>query len=501
MSDGDLQVGDYKLIECIATGNTTQVWEAKQIGTGLSVAVKLLLPEALQDAEAKKVLRAEAALGKKFDHPNLIKIYDLAIKKEYGYFSMEFLRATNVKSFLRTDRPGILTIAKDLFLAIASGLEHMHSKGMLHRDVKPDNMLANKNGDYRLIDFSLAGAPDNAVSAMLKGKKSRKIMGTRTYIAPEMIRKEPISFATDLYSLGVTFYEVVTSHPPFMGSDPNELLIKHVRDRPNPPIDDMPNLTDEGNDLILKMLAKKPADRFKTMEEFILALRGIELWKEKPTDYYDALKARAASGVDDGVRKLDSRADAAKEDRVISRTSPPPAPKPAAKPEPKKDPAPKPAATTAQQAPPQPQMPPGYGAPGQPYPQMPPGYPPQGYPQGYPGYPQQGYPGQMPPGYGQQPMPGYPQGQFPPGYPQGAQYPGTPQQGMPQQAPPQQSPPQPSAPQQSVPQPSAPQPTAPQPSAPQPSAPQPSQPKAASPQQDSDKPDDNDLMFELPPVS
>lgn len=498
MSEGDSNVGDYSLISCVATGNTTQIWESKHTGTGQVVALKLLLEEALADAEAKKVLKAEAALGKKFEHPNLVKVYDLAVNKNYGYFAMEYLRAPNVKSLARNDRPALHGITKNLLLAVASGLEHMHEKGFLHRDIKPDNILATKSGDVRLIDYSLAGPPDSAVSSLLKGQRSRKIMGTRTYIAPEMIKKKPISFATDIYSLGVTVFEVLTGHPPFMGSDPNQLLIKHVRDRAPDPKDEVPNLTDEANAFVLKMLAKDPKARPQTMQEFTQELRGIDFWLEPPAEYYQAKKERELSGEDDVVKHLDSRADAAVENRKISTDQPPPKPKPRLIDDPPKKEAPKqPAAQApAPQQPPAQQPyapPPGYGMPQQPYPQMPPGYPPPGqYPQQpYPGqqfpgqgYPQQPYPGQPQPG---QPHPGQPQpGQMPPGYPQPQMPPGY---GAPDQPPP-----QPAAP---MPPPA--QPNAPQPAAPQPVAPQPVVPKA----DDSDKPDDDgmDLMMDLPPVS
>lgn len=512
MSEGDSNVGDYSLINCVATGNTTQIWEAKHAGTGQIVALKLLLDDKLKDPDAKKVLRTEATNGKKFEHPNLVAIYDFALTKTHGYIAMEYLRAPNVKSFLRNDKPGLHTVTKDLFMAVASALDHMHSKGLLHRDIKPDNILANKGGDFRLIDYSLAGPPDNAVSSLMKGQRSRTIMGTRTYIAPEMIKKKPISFATDFYSLGVTLYEVLVGHAPFMASDPNQLLVKHVRDKPGPPKDENPNVSDKLNELVLQLLAKDPKARPQTAQELIQAMRGIDFWEEAPSAYFGALKAKADSGEDDGVKKIDSRADASQENRTISRTSPPPAAKPApaaVKPEPPKPAAPAPTQPSpAQPAPMQPaaQVPP----PAPQYPQMP------GYPQQMPGYPpgqmpQQPYPGQPYPG---QPYPGqpYPGQQMPPGQPPQQMPPGYPPQGMPPGQPPgmphptahpqPHAPPQPVAPQPAVPQPVVPQPapraaSAPQPSAPQPSAPQPAAPKTKS---DDTDPDDLELMTELPPI-
>lgn len=500
-TDDNLLAGDYELIELIANGTSTQVWEAKQKSTNQTYALKMLTEEHLKNSESKKVLKYEAGLGRKFDHPNLVKTYDLQMKKTYAFFVMEHVRSPNLKSQLRNRRKTAETT--DLMLvptmtAVAQALTYIHEQGYIHRDIKPDNILTARGGETRLIDFSLVGKPDSSIGLMLSRKAGRKIMGTRTYISPEMVRREGVTTKADIYSFGITLYEMACGRPPFMGSDPNALLLKHVKEKPDEPSAYNPNLSPDGDAFILSCIAKKPSDRPESMEEIARQIGKLDWWKKPIAEYYAAVREKEAQeAFFEQAGKLDSREDA-------SRDPNEPKPKPKAKAKPqitRPDPpaekpkeAPKPAAQPAAQASqPGPQPGPPQGYPGMPpgYPQMMPGQMPPGQmPPGYPGMP----PGQMPPGYPGMP-PGYqqmPPGQMPPGYPgmpPGQQPPG-------QMPPGQQRPPQPSAPPQGgPPQPAAPQPSAPpKPAAPQPAAP----PAAAKPEKTPD--DDIPMMTELPDI-
>ena len=523
-SDSELLGGEYELLDLIASGGTSQVWEAKQVASGQIYAVKMLMEDKLKDSEAKSTLKHEASICQKFSHPNIVKGFDLKIKKDFAFFVMERVPAPSLKSLLRnrrkyaetTDQMVIPTMA-----AIAEALHHMHEKGYLHRDIKPDNILASRGGDVRLIDFSLAGKPDSSIGLMISRKKSRKIMGTRTYIPPEMVRREGVMVPADVYSFGISLYEAICGRPPFMGGDPNDLLIKHVKEKPDEPSAHNPNCSEEGDAFVLKLIAKNPKDRPQSMDEIARELKKLELWTEPPPAYYAAIREKEKEAAQfQGEGALDSRADAERDPNAAPAPKPknkPTLKKPAPKPEPAK-PAAKPQ-PAAQQAPPQPQagfppgqMPPGQMPPGYAPGQMPPGQMPPGYPQGYPmppgGMPGYGVPpGQMPPGFppgqmppgqfpsgqmppGQMPPGQFPPGQMPPGYPAGGQPPGQPPQGQPQ--------PRPAAPQPAAPQPTAPQPAAPQPAAPQPAAPAAAQPDADKP--DEKKPDDLPLMTELPDI-
>ncbi|MCA9082100.1 MAG: protein kinase, partial [Planctomycetaceae bacterium] len=149
-------IDDYELISSVATGNTTQIWEAKNIQNGQAYALKILFDEYLKDAEAKASLKHEYNVAKSLEHPSIIQVYDLRISKLHAYFTMEYFRAPNLKAMLRNDLPGVQARAEKLMECLVQALMAVHRKGWIHRDVKPENVLLSKGGEARLIDFSLA---------------------------------------------------------------------------------------------------------------------------------------------------------------------------------------------------------------------------------------------------------------------------------------------------------------------------------------------------------
>lgn len=409
-------IDDYELtMPPLATGNATQVFEVKQKSSGQQFAMKLLLPEAFADLEQKKSLKHEATVGKSFDHPSLIRIFDLVMSKTQGYFIMEYFRSVNLKQMLRGERSVAQGRIKKIIESLSQALAHMHEKGWLHKDIKPDNILLTKGGEVKLIDFSLAGKPSGGLTKLMGGSKSIVIQGTRTYISPEMIRRKPITFSADIYSLGITFYEVLTGRPPFIHGNPNELLMAHVRDTPERPSGYNPNVTPEADALVMRMLAKDPKGRPATMQDVYTEIRSLKIFKEDPEEYAREQAKQAEDKFQDSMAsRLDSRTDAGRD-----KSAPAPAPKPKPAPPPKPAAA-KPAAPAPAASAPQPAMPPGYPPPGYPQ-QYPPGYgqPMPYYPQGVPvpqGQPQwPAYPQQMPPGYGYPPGYPMPPGAVPPG--------------------------------------------------------------------------------------
>lgn len=432
------QIDQYQLVNCIATGGISQIWEVKHIANQQQYAMKLLLPEHLKDKELKNELKNEANIAKELEHPNIIRLMEVSIGRDNCYFIMEHFRGGNLKNMIRNDHFTVQARAKKIMETCAQTFAYIHDKGWVHKDIKPDNILVTKAGDVRIIDFSLAAKPAGFLSKMLTRKAGVVIQGTRTYLAPELIQRQPLTISADIYSLGICFYELLVGRPPFIMSNPNDLLMAHVREQADKPSSYNVNLTPELDQFIFKMIAKKPKDRFATMHEVYSALRNLKVFKEDPEAY---LKNKAKVEEDrfqnSMAHSLDSRSDATRtpEERRIAAEE---AAKTKAaifgkkKSSLKEEPAkakPKPAAA------PQPQ-------PMQPMPMMPQmGYPqqmPMGYPGGYPqmpgmmpgmGMPGMPMPGMMP---GQMPMPGmYPGGQMP-----GMGMPGMPMPGMPGAMPP-----------------------------------------------------------------
>lgn len=420
MSDASASTIDgFELVNCIATGGVSQVWEVKEIASGQTFAMKLLLPESLADPELKAQFKREATLGKSFDHPNLIKIFDYRASKKHAYFTMELFRGVNLKNMMRTDLTSVQIRAKKIVECVAQGLAHMHEKGWVHKDVKPDNILCTRGSEVRLIDFSLAVKAASALTKIVTRKKSVIIQGTRTYIAPELVRRNPATPSADIYSLGITLYEILTGRPPFIMGNPDALLMAHIQTKPEPPSSYNPNITPETDKFIARLLAKNPKDRHANMQEVFAEVRNLQFFK---TDMEEHARTAAQNAVDtfkDSMgHRLDSRSDADRtpEQRAAAQAI---AQEKLRKQEDLKrkaaaakaskgkagSAAPVPAAQPAPMAPMmQPAFPmmPGYPMPAAPYPAMP-GYPMPQYPM--PGMP---FPGQFPQPGMPYPQPGMP---------------------------------------------------------------------------------------------
>lgn len=328
MSQAEVVINGYELVNCIATGTVSQVWEVKQQATGQSLAMKLLLPEALSEAEHKQTMRHEASVGRRLDHPNIIHFFESKITRKYAYIVMELFRSMNLKTLIRGDQHGTHVRLRRIMECCTQGFAYMHEKGWLHKDIKPENVLVTKGGEVRIIDFSLASRPTSAVSRMVTRKKNITIQGTRTYISPEQIRREKITPASDIYSLGVMFYEALSGRPPFLARNPDHLLMAHVRERPDVPSSFHRNVSPEADALVMRMLAKKPKDRPESMQEVFAEVRSIKLFKQDPDVYYRELAAAIAAEKKATIdQRLDSRADAARTEEFGYRPMKNPAPK------------------------------------------------------------------------------------------------------------------------------------------------------------------------------
>jgi len=432
VSDADLKVDDFQLAALIANGNSSQVWEVRDVA-GQSFAMKLLLPDALKNPEQVNVLKHEAKVGQSLEHPNFLRVFKFVKTKTHCYMLMELFKVANLKGMLQNEPIAAQGRFGRLSEQLCTALGFMHEKGWLHHDLKPDNILFDKSSALKVIDFSLSMRKQGGLGKVFSGKV-KVIQGTRTYIAPETIQKQYPTPQSDIYSLGVTLFEVLAGQPPFTGNTPHELLRKHVSVKAPEPSAFNPNVTPEADKVITRMLAKKPAHRPKDLAEVASELRAIKVFKVEPFELAAAeeAKLKAGGGGLDSKSRLDSRADA---ERVAAGIAAP------AKPQARKATASaiadaaRHAAKNKPAAPQQPEYPPGYqpawpGYAPQPaywaqYPGMPVA-PAQGEAQPYYQYPpaapvpyppQQPAPhgGQYPPGYPPQPMPQQPVSpQFPP---------------------------------------------------------------------------------------
>ncbi len=440
MSEGDMTVGNYQLKNCVASGSTTQIWECNEAGSPMQLAMKLMLEDARKISAEKNVLKHEYKVGSSLDHPSFLRFHDIEINRDHAFFVMDFFRSPSLKTHITSGLTPVQSCFPKLAESLAQAYNYMHDSGWLHRDIKPDNILVNKAGEVRVIDFNLTSRVKGSLGLMLSGKQ-KAIQGTRTYIAPETILKKAPTQQTDIYSLGVTFFEVLTGQPPFAGDTPNALLKKHLGEDAPAPSFINPNVTKDLDKIILRMLEKNPKKRFESMQEIASAIRQIKCFEEDPVAMKERLlqeeKERHAQSVD---TRLDSRADA---DRTSRGIKAPVAPKRKVRRSvglEREEAAQKAKDVKKQQAGGGQQMP------GMPMPQQPmPMQPGMGYP-GMPMQPAMGYPGMPMP---QMPMPQMP----PPMMPQGQPMHNQPMHAPPQQQPvPQQPPQQPAVQQPAVPQ-------------------------------------------------
>ena len=267
------------MVRLIRSGNTCQVWEAIKDPNPERVALKVLLIEHLKNKDEIEQLKHEAEVGESLDHPCVIKIHEFNGKHELPFVAMELFPGRNLKQELR-ERPDSLAFnLPEILKRCGQGLDHLHTKGWVHCDVKPDNFLV-RDEQIRLIDFSIAQKAKKAgLLDSLFGRSSKVVKGTRSYMAPEQIRGQNLTPAADIYSFGCMAFELVSGRPPFAASTPNELLNKHLRS-PVPTVQAYNNrATPELGDLLQRMMSKDPSKRPESMRNILSELDKIQVYR------------------------------------------------------------------------------------------------------------------------------------------------------------------------------------------------------------------------------
>jgi serine/threonine protein kinase len=273
-------VGGYRLLKHMVTGQTSQVWEVVEAASGRHFAMKLLLPEKVRDSTYRQFLFHEADVGRQLAHPNIIRIVKVDHSSDNPHFVMEYFPAGNLKlRIMRKEIDFLREKGQDILKQAATGFAFMNAKGWVHRDVKPDNILVASSGDVRIIDFALAQRIPSGFAKFFWRKT--KPQGTRSYMSPEQIRGLPLDGRADIYSFGAMCYELVAGRPPFRAASSQELLTKHITEKPLSPRTYNSEVTEQFADLILRMLAKKKEDRPRDFHEVLMQLRNIRIFNPK----------------------------------------------------------------------------------------------------------------------------------------------------------------------------------------------------------------------------
>jgi serine/threonine-protein kinase len=273
----DEVIGGYRLLKHMVTGQTSQVWEVVESSSNRHFAMKLLLPERARDPVHRRFLMHEAMVGKQLAHPNIIKIITVVKDDKNPCIVMEFFPVGSLKLRLMGKQFAFIKEkAHTILKQAATALAFMNAKGWVHKDVKLDNILANGAGEVRLIDFALAERIPTGLAKMFRRKS--KPQGTRSYMSPEQIRGQLLDGRADIYSFGASAYELVTGRPPFRGLSAQDLLIKHINEKPVSPRFHNAEVSEEFADLVLRMLAKKKEDRPRDFHEVLMQLRTMRVY-------------------------------------------------------------------------------------------------------------------------------------------------------------------------------------------------------------------------------
>lgn len=268
-------LGPFQLIRLIRQGTASAVWEARQTGDKDRVALKLLLTKYQKDKHEIACLKHEAAVGQDVRHPNVIAIFDYHEANNVPFVSMQLFQAKNLKIELR-ERPTYVQInIKQIIQKCATGLAHMHDKGWVHCDVKPDNFLADEQGNVKLIDFAIAL---KMKKGWFGGAKPKSITGTRSYMSPEQIRKKSLDQRADIYSLGCVIFELMSGRTPFNASNPDDLLNRHLNTAP-PNLLSCSGATRDLASLVIRMMDKDPANRPPNMHAFLEEFQRIGMFR------------------------------------------------------------------------------------------------------------------------------------------------------------------------------------------------------------------------------
>jgi serine/threonine protein kinase len=268
-----LQIKGYRLQEKIRDGTVGTVWRATDSSRQV-FAIKQMSAKNAAESDKVRQFEKEAALTQKLAHRNIIRIHE-ALDSDPPAFVMEYFESENLKYSLWNLPERIVKYEFKILRQVADALSFVHAQGVVHKDIKPENVLVNATQDVRLIDFSLA---QSKMDRFLQF--SKRVEGTPLYMAPEQIRGEKVDPRADVYSFGVMTYEMLTRRPPFIGTSYQTILDKHLKEPPPPMRSWVPTLSAELDVIVLKMLAKKKEERWDDMKT---VLAELSQWEKKDT--------------------------------------------------------------------------------------------------------------------------------------------------------------------------------------------------------------------------
>ena len=268
--DGPLVGGRYQLAELLGRGGMAEVRKGTDTRLGRVVAVKRLRTDLASDPTFQARFRREAQSSASLNHPSIVSVYDTGEERTpqpgggdevVPYIVMEYVAGRTLRDILREGRKILPERALEITSGVLSALDYSHRAGIIHRDIKPGNVMLTPSGDVKVMDFGIARAMSDAASSMTQ---TAAVVGTAQYLSPEQARGETVDSRSDVYSAGCLLYELLTGRPPFVGDSPVAVAYQHVREPASPPSRHEPDLTPEVDAIVMKSLAKRVEDRYQS---------------------------------------------------------------------------------------------------------------------------------------------------------------------------------------------------------------------------------------------
>ncbi len=295
----------YRINKVIGIGGMAVVFEAQDLLMRRNVAVKMLKDEINRDEQSVKRFINESKAVAMLSHPNIVNIYDVSVKEDLKYIVMELVEGITLKNYIL--KKGVLSFNEIISITeqILLALDHAHQKGIVHRDIKPQNIMMLKNGRIKVADFGIAKLPNAETVTM-----TDKAIGTVFYISPEQASGKKIDRRSDIYSLGVTMYEMATGKLPFVADSPVSVAIMQVKNRPRPPREITANLPIGLEQIILAAMEKSPDSRFQSAAQMLRHVAQVKnnprtVFKmPKPVSTYTEAGAQDGQELPSNVKKL-----------------------------------------------------------------------------------------------------------------------------------------------------------------------------------------------------
>jgi serine/threonine-protein kinase len=279
---GTLFAGRYRITRKIGGGGMADVYLAEDQELGRRVAVKILHNRYQNDDQFVERFRREATHAASLSHPNIVAIFDRGEADGSYFIVMEYVEGRTLKELIRSRGPCPIPVAIAYTRQILSALRYAHRNGVVHRDIKPHNVIVDPEGVVKVTDFGIARAGASQMT------EEGAIIGTAQYLSPEQARGAPVDQTSDLYSTGVVLFELLTARVPFSGETPVEIAMKHIAEAPRAPSDLRPEVPDDLDHVVLRALAKEPKDRYQSAASMDSDLEAVAHGGHVPVETAEA---------------------------------------------------------------------------------------------------------------------------------------------------------------------------------------------------------------------